>query len=45
VAELGLSPPELSLWINWNHAYFQPFIKRGVRNRLPEKVWLQVAEI
>jgi SOS-response transcriptional repressor LexA len=45
VAELGLSLSELSLRIGKNHAYFQQFIKRGVPNRLPEKVRLQVAGI
>jgi phage repressor protein C with HTH and peptisase S24 domain len=45
VAELGLSLSELSLKIGKNHAYFQQFIKRGVPNRLPEKVRSQVAEI
>jgi phage repressor protein C with HTH and peptisase S24 domain len=45
VAELGLSLSELSIRIGKNHAYFQQFIKRGVPNRLPEKVRLQVAEV
>jgi phage repressor protein C with HTH and peptisase S24 domain len=45
VAELGLSLSELSLKIGKNHAYFQQFIRRGVPNRLPEKVCGQVAEI
>jgi SOS-response transcriptional repressor LexA len=45
VAELGLSLSELSLKVGRNHAYFQQFIKRGVPNRLPERVRGQVAEI
>jgi phage repressor protein C with HTH and peptisase S24 domain len=45
VAELGLSLSELSLKVGKNHAYFQQFIKRGVPNRLSEKVLGQVAEI
>jgi SOS-response transcriptional repressor LexA len=45
VAELGLSLSELSLKVGKNHAYFQQFVKRGVPNRLPEKVRGQVAEI
>jgi phage repressor protein C with HTH and peptisase S24 domain len=45
VAELGLSLSELSIRIGKNHAYFQQFVKRGVPNRLPEKVRLQVAEV
>lgn len=45
VAELGLSLSELSLKVGKNHAYFQQFIKRGVPNRLPERVRGQVAEI
>jgi SOS-response transcriptional repressor LexA len=45
VAELGLSLSELSLKVGKNHAYFQQFIKRGVPNRLPEKVRGRVAEI
>jgi SOS-response transcriptional repressor LexA len=45
VAELGLSLSELSLKVGKNHAYFQQFIKRGVPNRLPEKVRGQVADI
>ena len=45
VAELGLSLSELSLKLGKNHAYFQQFIKRGVPNRLPERLRGQVAEI
>ena len=45
VAELGLSLSELSLKVGKNHAYFQQFIKRGVPNRLPERVRGQVAGI
>jgi phage repressor protein C with HTH and peptisase S24 domain len=45
VAELGLSLSELSLKVGKNHAYFQQFVKRGVPNRLPEKVLGQVSEI
>jgi SOS-response transcriptional repressor LexA len=45
VAELGLSLSELSLKVGKNHAYFQQFIKRGVPNRLPEKIPCQMAEI
>jgi phage repressor protein C with HTH and peptisase S24 domain len=45
VAELGLSLSELSLKVGKNHAYFQQYIRRGVPNRLPERVRGQVAEI